>query len=342
MKTVWVIGHEKRGEPLFSLLKHYDYHIYFLGSTEESFFVSTLSNCEDPDFIIFNGEDSQLDFILGSLATWFQRELLPPLLLLSPISPERLLSIEGKDVFLERGIEVSVLVFLNKKVEEKPGGMVLGISHAKGMRVLRRYIRDLHIPLLVTGLNEALILQYLYDQWREEWGEFLGELNKYCHSYCCDGLTVLRGLGLDSQIGQWNPLSFPSIDNWIHSFLFRWINGNGQKGGRVTIWGNPHESLIQFFSEKFKVKIYDPKQDKEEAGLRWETVNGADLLIILSEDSQSSQIRVAEWAENRHRFRRPQVMDGMNLYEPEELKAVGYDYLSMFRYRYNFLRNREG
>lgn len=341
VQVVWIIGNKKRGEPLFSLLKYCGVPMYFFDSTEKSFFVPTLNCFGTPDFIIFNGEEFQLDFILRSLIHRYNKRSLPPLLLISPISPEGLFTIERKNLLKEMGMEVNVLVFLNKTIEKEPAGMVLGVSQQKGMRPLRNYIRDLHIPLLVTGVKEALILNHLYNDWNAEGEDSLEILNKYCHSLSCDGVTILRGLGLDSQIGQWNHSYFPLIENWLYASLLLWIHKNGGKGAKVTIWGNPQTSLLQILSWKCSLEIYNPKQEKEVLSFRWESVNGADLLINLSDNPQSTQLRVAEWAENQYRFRRPQVIDGMGLYEPEELKAVGYDYLSVFRYRYNFLRNRE-
>ena len=54
----------------------------------------------------------------------------------------------------------------------------------------------------------------------------------------------------------------------------------------------------------------------------------ADALLMLTE---WKQFRLPSWEVVRRSMRAPIIFDGRNIYDPEELKRIGFDYYSIGR-----------
>lgn len=287
VKNCWVIGKYQCEGPI-SLLKNVlvnnGYQILFLKEKD--------SSLPQPEFILFDGNEEEL-------ALWNKEFENIPILLLTSISPSSF------PLLLHKSIYPFVFIDNNGQME----GMVLGLDQQKRLGNFRKAIRDLSIPLLVLEKMEAYLFHYLYERLEAIQGYFLEQLNQYCFTFRCDGVNILRGLGMDSRIGQVPALPQLTEKKW-NSSLFQLIQMMG--GDRIACWKDEME-----FS-----------------------MSDIDLLIILNEHEYLTQMKVEKWGKYRQFFRRPHIIDCVNLYEPEELKAVGYKYLSLFRYKY--LSNGEG
>lgn len=280
MKNCWFIGKAGCEGPLTPLKK------VLLNNGYQVNFVQKIGlSMPKPEFILFYGEEEEL-------ALWNKEFGTIPILTFSSISPASI------PLFLHKPIYPFVFIENHGRIE----GMVLGLSQQKELGSFRKALRDFSIPFLLLDKVEAFLLHYFYDHWEECKGDFLEQLNQYCLSYRCDGVNILRGLGLDSRIGQRTCLPRFQEKKW-HLFLFQLIKELG--GERIYCWDEGTDF----------------------------TGSEIDLLIILNKNEQVQQLKVKKWKKYRHLFRQPHIIDCVNLYEPEELKAVGYKYLSLFRYK---------
>ncbi len=282
MKNCWVIGKFQCEGPLYLLknvLLKNGYQVFFLKEKD--------SSLPKPEFILFSGNEEELSL-------WNKEDGETPILLLTPIIPSSI------HFFLHKSIYPFVLIDNNGQME----GMVLGLDQQKRLGNFRKAIRDFSIPFLLLEKTEAFILHYLYHHREAINGQLLEELNQYCLAFHCDGVNILRGLGLDSRIGQVAALPQLLDKKWGSPLLYQLIKEMG--GERIVYWNN---------------------------GADFST-SGMDLVIILNKDERLKQMKVKRWKKYRHLFRQPHIIDCVNLYEPEELAAVGYKYLSLFRYKY--------
>lgn len=123
------------------------------------------------------------------------------------------------------------------------------------------------------------------------------------------------------------------------------------KGKTIAIWGlafkpktddmreAPAVVLINALLEKgAKVQAFDPEAMKVARGLfgskisyaskGYEALRGADALAIVTE---WSEFREPDFARMRKLMRQPVIFDGRNIYDPEQIKAHGFTYLSIGR-----------
>ncbi len=87
-----------------------------------------------------------------------------------------------------------------------------------------------------------------------------------------------------------------------------------------------------------EVRVYDPVAIGEcrrrlgdaivYAKDMYDAVLGADGLLLLTE---WKQFRLPSWEVVRRSMRAPIIFDGRNIYDPEELKRIGFDYYSIGR-----------
>lgn len=271
MKNCMIILRDKKQGPAQSLKKVFEnhgYQVYWDKEIDEVW--------PQPEYILFSGNEQELNRLIKSTENI-------PIFLLSSISPGLFSRLLHQPVY--------PLVFLNQ--QGKLDGMVIGLDRDKNLKPFRCLLRDLAVPFMVMNRIEAFILHYLYEHWDEVKERLFEVLNQFCLSFRCDGVTILRGLGLDGGIGQMKDLPTFTEEPWNHVL----------------------------------------KEIMEEIG------GEHDLLLLLKKDKQSSQMKVKTWKKYKHLFRQPHIIDCINLFEPEELMAVGYPYVSLFRYR--FLLNRE-
>ena len=123
------------------------------------------------------------------------------------------------------------------------------------------------------------------------------------------------------------------------------------KGRRVAVWGlafkpktddmreAPAVPLIQALLEAgASVTAYDPEAMKVARGIfgnridyaskSYEAAEGADALAIVTE---WHEFREPDWAKIRKTMKSPAIFDGRNIYNPEQLRGLGFTYYSMGR-----------
>ncbi len=123
------------------------------------------------------------------------------------------------------------------------------------------------------------------------------------------------------------------------------------RGTRVAVWGLAFKANTDDMRESAAVVlvkgaladgadvvVHDPKAMHEArrrfgdrvryAGHRYEALDGADALVVLTE---WQEYRVLDLDEVKRRMRRPNVVDGRNLYDAARLRQAGFSYASIGR-----------
>ncbi|MDP1569025.1 MAG: UDP-glucose/GDP-mannose dehydrogenase family protein [Vicinamibacterales bacterium] len=123
------------------------------------------------------------------------------------------------------------------------------------------------------------------------------------------------------------------------------------KGRTIAAWGlafkpktddlreAPSITIIQGLLEKgAKVQAYDPEAMKVAKGIfgnkiayaakGYDALKGADALAIITE---WQEFREPDFVKMRKLLKQPVIVDGRNIYEPEQMKALGFTYISMGR-----------
>lgn len=86
-----------------------------------------------------------------------------------------------------------------------------------------------------------------------------------------------------------------------------------------------------------KISAFDPKamdiavkvlKDVDYKKDAYEVAQGADLLIVLTE---WNEFRELNFSDIKNRMKSPNIIDGRNLYEPEQMKAKGFNYMGIGR-----------
>jgi UDPglucose 6-dehydrogenase len=123
------------------------------------------------------------------------------------------------------------------------------------------------------------------------------------------------------------------------------------KGKRVAVWGlafkpktddmreAPAVPLISgLLDAGATVTAYDPEAMKVARGIfgtkvdfkdkSYEALAGADALAIVTE---WHEFREPDWNKIRKTMKAPVIFDGRNIYNPEQLRGLGFTYYSMGR-----------
>ncbi|MFP5380428.1 MAG: UDP binding domain-containing protein, partial [Vicinamibacteria bacterium] len=101
----------------------------------------------------------------------------------------------------------------------------------------------------------------------------------------------------------------------------------------------PAITIVQMLLERgAKVQAYDPEAVKTAkaifggkvhyAAKSYDALKGADALAIVTE---WHEFREPDFARMRKLLKQPVIVDGRNIYEPGQMKAEGFTYLSIGR-----------
>ena len=127
--------------------------------------------------------------------------------------------------------------------------------------------------------------------------------------------------------------------------------GNDLKGKKIAVWGlafKPYtddireapslENIHALLAEGASIKAYDPEAQKNvqailgnkiEFGTNlYDTIEGADALLVVTE---WPEFRTPEFEKIAALLKNKVVFDGRNVFEPEQMKELGFDYFSIGR-----------
>ncbi len=127
--------------------------------------------------------------------------------------------------------------------------------------------------------------------------------------------------------------------------------GNDLKGKRIAVWGlafKPYtddireapalENITALLAEGASIKVYDPEAQKNvmailgdqiEYGTNlYDTVENADALLVVTE---WPEFRTPEFEKISALLKNKVIFDGRNVFEPEQMQELGFDYFSIGR-----------
>ncbi|MEY4634694.1 MAG: UDP-glucose 6-dehydrogenase TuaD, partial [Acidobacteriota bacterium] len=101
----------------------------------------------------------------------------------------------------------------------------------------------------------------------------------------------------------------------------------------------PAVPIVTSLIEKgVRVQVYDPEAMKVARGIfgskvayaarNYDALKGADALAVVTE---WQEFREPDFARMRKLMRTPVVFDGRNIYQPDQMKALGFTYFSIGR-----------
>jgi UDPglucose 6-dehydrogenase len=127
--------------------------------------------------------------------------------------------------------------------------------------------------------------------------------------------------------------------------------GNTLKGKTVAVWGlafkpktddmrdAPSIPIVDALLTKgVKVQAYDPEAMKVARGIfgnkityaakNYDALKGADALAVVTE---WQEFREPDFARMKKLMREPVIFDGRNIYQPAQMKSLGFTYFSIGR-----------
>jgi UDP-glucose 6-dehydrogenase len=235
-----------------------------------------------------------------------------------------------------------------QRKKEEPIAFILGVERTceRQIRLFRWYLSSLGIPILVLPRHEAEVLQAAYHElsesnWEEE------RVYDFCCSYGADFMMVRRALGMHPAIGQ-HSIQRDSVDitAWLGQIIAggKLIRTEDNHKPCIGIWGTLGSTVTQYLleylhSSGFRPQLFSPspvnQKSREPVCMifrdKWSALEKAEALFILEENEEFSRIYVHEWEANKEKMNNPLIIDAYGLYEPEEVKTIGYKYISYGR-----------
>jgi hypothetical protein len=235
-----------------------------------------------------------------------------------------------------------------QRKEEEPIAFILGVerTYERQVRLFCWYLSSLGIPILVLPRHEAEVLQAAYHElsesnWEEE------RVYDFCCSYGADFIMVRRALGMHPAIGQ-HSIQRATVDitAWLGQIIAggKLIRTKDNHKPCIGIWGTLGSTVTQYLleylhSSGFRSQLFSPSPINQTSHEpicmifrdKWGVLEKAEALFILEENEEFSRIYVHEWEANKEKMNNPLIIDAYSLYEPEEVKTIGYKYISYGR-----------
>jgi len=248
---------------------------------------------------------------------------------------------------LYNAVEGNFLVFFIGEKEKK--GVILGTNQPmkKEARWLRHSLEGWGVPILTLPVKEAETISKLYNRYLLTGSYNEKEWYRQCQEDGVDYITVRRALGLEPKIGQQKQVvEEKEIMEWLKQNIFSGFllqaNDLTASGKPVSlgVWGNTMSRLTRYVIEEaesrncyvqlfvpFSGASFVPWNSTIICKDRWKALEGTYGLLILDSEPILSRIPVKEWAVHKTKMRRSVLVDPYNLYESEEMEAIGYRYI---------------
>lgn len=162
-------------------------------------------------------------------------------------------------------------------------------------------------------------------------------LTRILNKYQIDA-SLLNGVGKINQLAWQNAAhkTLKLVGSLKNKTVALW--GLAFKPGTDDIREAPALKIIDWLLKKgAKIKAYDPQAMKNTLQKfdnvlycknALAAVENADVLIIATEWPEFKKV---DWQLVKHRLKKPNIVDGRNLYYPDKMKQMGYNYLSSGR-----------
>ncbi len=248
-------------------------------------------------------------------------------------------SVVSNPEFLREGAAISDFM--------RPDRVVIGGSDEQGIAIMRDLYRPLYLietPFVITSLEGAELIKYAANAFLATKISFINEIANLCEKVGCDVHEVARAIGMDRRIGGkfLHPglAMVPKIENLA----------GGLTGKRIAVLGlafkpetddmrdAPAIEIIRGLVERgARVSAYDPVAQKEAKRLlpeieyaddEYAAAEGADVLVFMTE---WNQFRALDMDRIRGLMRVPRIADLRNIYEPADMREMGFQYAGVGR-----------
>ena len=267
-----------------------------------------------------------------------------------------------------------------------PDRIVIGApNRIVAMRLLELYA-PLERPMIITDVASAEMIKYASNAFLATKISFANAIANICEEAGADVNQVVKGMGLDSRIGQafLNAglgyggscfpkdtrsllhtaqafgYDFPLLDATIATNddqpkrfiakIHKALGGDDLKGKTIGVLGlafKPNtddmreakslDIIADMLASGAKVKAYDPIAMENTKAIfpqigycanAYEVAAGVDALIIVTEWNEFKQLNFERLGGI---MARALILDGRNLYDPEHLRRIGFEYHSVGR-----------
>lgn len=265
-----------------------------------------------------------------------------------------------------------------------PDRIVIGTESKEARSLLVELHKPVQAPFVLTNLATAELIKYASNSFLATKISYANSIAKLAELSGADGLTVLKGMGMDERIGKqflspgpgYGGSCFPKdvkalisiAKDYDYSFSLleevEKINDRARRdivqkarkllgdlrGKTIGVLGlsfkpntddmrdAPSIDIISLLQKDgAKVKAYDPQAAQSASRIlndvvfcknSYEAVKGADLLIIVTEWNEFKEFNLKKIKEL---MKTPHVIDGRNLYDPEKMRSLGFNYVGVGR-----------
>ena len=237
-----------------------------------------------------------------------------------------------------------------------PDRVVIGIESDRAKKVMERLYRPFllnNFRVIFMDIASAEMTKYAANSMLATRISFMNDIANLCELVGADVNMVRKGIGSDVRIG--NKFLYAiieaveAVNQYQKEIVYKKLNdtfNNNIKGKRIAIWGLSFKpetddmreapSLIvidKLVKSGADVIVYDPVAmnecrrrigDKVEyAKDMYDAVIDADALALLTE---WKEFRLPSWSVIHKAMKGNIVVDGRNIYDPDELSEAGFQY----------------
>ncbi|PYL78812.1 MAG: UDP-glucose 6-dehydrogenase [Verrucomicrobia bacterium] len=266
-------------------------------------------------------------------------------------------SVVSNPEFLREGAAISDFM--------RPDRVVIGGDDEQAIAIMRDLYRPLYLietPFVITSLEGAELIKYAANAFLATKISFVNEIANLCEKVGCDVHEVARAIGMDRRIGAAIGREFSSpmriVDAVIEVNEQQRLSmvpkietlAGGLQGKRIAVLGlafkpetddmrdAPSVEIIRGLIHRgATVSAYDPVGRQEGQKIMPEiefaedeyvAAAGADVLVFMTE---WNQFRALDMERIRSLMRVPRIADLRNIYEPDDMRNLGFEYVGVGR-----------
>src|SRR5229473_3199969 len=214
----------------------------------------------------------------------------------------------------------------------RPDRIVIGAPNQQVAMTLVELYAPLERPMIITDLPSAEVIKYASNGFLAAKISFINAIANICENAGADVSQVMKGMGLDSRIGMqflqaglgYGGSCFPKdVDSLIHTasrfgYDFKLLRS-------VVEINKERASHLVDMMRKAMALMPEGVVFSESA---YEAAAGADGVALLTEWNEFKYLNLDRL---RGLLRHRLIFDARNLYEPERMRRLGFEYYSIGR-----------
>src|SRR6266568_9416225 len=220
----------------------------------------------------------------------------------------------------------------------RPDRIVIGAPNQQVAMTLLELYAPLERPMIITDVPSAELIKYASNAFLATKISCINAIANICEAAGADVTQVMKGMGLDPRIGGaflqaglgYGGSCFPKdVDSLIHT------------AGRLGYDFKLLRSIVEINRERaahlveMMTKALGPLDDKAIAVLGltfsdspYEAADGADAVVLVTEWNEFKYLNLERL---RGLLKRRVIFDGRNLWEPDRMRRLGFEYHSVGR-----------